>query len=101
VESSTLSTAGAVPHEYAEYFLGDVLGVYVMNEENRFAPFYITQCAAGALPPPKALLIMSKLTFFSTVAVAIITTIVIYLLLGRIVFMLSFRCESLLPGHCA
>lgn len=95
-----MSPTGAAPQEWAEYLNGDVLGVYVMNEDNRFAPFYITQCAAGALPPPKALLIMSKLTFFSTIAVAIITSIVIYLLLGRIVFMLSFRRARLLLPSC-
>jgi hypothetical protein len=95
-----LHRAGAAPQEWAEYFTGDVLGVYVMNEDNRFAPFYITQCAAGALPPPKALLIMSKLTFFSTIAVAVLTSLIIYLLLGRIVFMLSFRYRTPLVCGC-
>lgn len=29
------------------FFHGEVLGVYVLGKDNKFAPFYITQCAFG------------------------------------------------------
>eukprot|EP00127_Corallochytrium_limacisporum_P004364 Clim_evm47s158 gene=Clim_evmTU47s158 len=84
------SLAIATDLDLAQYkqkrLIGEVVAVQALDLRGNVVPFHATQCFKGPLPAAPTLLFISRLTFFSTMAVVAASAFLIYLFVGHTLY---------------